>query len=75
MLFRSKKDRYCLMYNGTYYEIDIFPFWKKQAYIEVELLSEDDKVILPDFIKVIREVTYDSRYKNSSLCRSIPDED
>lgn len=70
-----KKDRYCLMYNGTYYEIDIFPFWKKQAYLEVELLSEDDKIVFPDFIRVIREVTYDSRYKNSSLCRSIPAED
>ena len=70
-----KKDRYCLMYKGTYYEIDIFPFWKKQAYIEVELLSEDDEINLPDFIEVIREVTYDSRYKNSSLCRNIPAED
>ena len=70
-----KKDRYCLMYNGTYYEIDVFPFWKKQAYLEVELLSENDEIKLPDFINVIREVTYDSRYKNSSLCRSIPAED
>lgn len=70
-----KKDRYCLMYNGVYYEIDVFPFWTKQAYIEVELLSEDQKVILPDFIDVIREVTYDPRYKNSSLCRHIPDEE
>lgn len=70
-----KKDRYCLMHNGTYYEIDIFPFWKKQAYLEVELLSEDNKIVVPDFIKVIREVTHDSRYKNSSLSRSIPDED
>ncbi len=70
-----KKDRYCLMYDGTYYEIDVFPFWKKQAYLEVELLSESDVVKIPDFIEVIREVTYDSRYKNSSLCRNIPDED
>ncbi len=70
-----KKDRYCLMYNGTYYEIDVFPFWKKQAYLEVELLNENDEIKLPAFIKVIREVTYDPRYKNSSLCRSVPDED
>ena len=69
-----KKDRYCLMYDGVYYEIDIFPFWKKQAYLEIELLSENDKIKLPEFIEVIREVTFDSRYKNSSLCRSIPAE-
>ncbi len=68
------KDRYCLMYGGVYYEIDIFPFWKKQAYLEVELSDENEKVIIPDFIKVIKEVTYDSRYKNISLCTNIPDE-
>ena len=70
-----EKDRYCLMYNGTYYEIDIFPFWKNQAYIEVELLDENERVELPEFIELIREVTYDSRYKNSSLSQSIPPED
>lgn len=69
------KDRYCLMYGGVYYEIDIFPFWKKQAYLEVELLKEDDKITLPPFIEVIKEVTYDERYKNSVLCKSIPNEE
>ncbi len=69
------KDRYCLMYNGVYYEIDIFPFWKKQAYLEVELLNEDEEIIIPEFINVIKEVTYDPRYKNSSLCVSIPKEE
>lgn len=72
---KIKKDRYCLMYDGTYYEIDIFPFWKKQAYLEVEMRTENDEIKIPDFIKVIREVTSDDRYKNSSLCNSIPEED
>lgn len=70
-----KKDRYCVMYKGTYYEIDIFPFWKKQAYLEVELLDENDEVKLPDFVELIREVTYEPEYKNISLCQKIPDED
>ncbi|MCH5299589.1 MAG: AAA family ATPase [Ruminococcus sp.] len=70
-----KKDRYCVMYNGTYYEIDIFPFWKKQAYLEVELLDENDEIKLPDFVELIREVTYEPEYKNISLCMKIPDED
>ena len=69
------KDRYCLMYNGTYFEIDIFPFWKNQAYIEVELMDENDEIKLPPFIEVIREVTHDARYKNSSLIKEIPEED
>lgn len=70
-----KKERYCVMYDGTYYEIDIFPFWKKQAYLEVELLDENDEVRLPDFVELIREVTYNPEYKNISLCQKIPDED
>ena len=70
-----KKDRYCLMYGGKYFEIDVFPFWRKQAYIELELLSEREEIKMPDFIRVIREVTYDPKYKNSSLCRCIPQED
>ena len=69
------KKRYCLMYDGVYYEIDIFPFWKKQAYLEVELLNEDDEVKIPDFIEVIREVSHDPAYRNSSLCNRIPEED
>ncbi len=69
------KERYCLMYDGVYYEIDIFPFWKKQAFLEVELTDEDEKIKIPEFIKVIREVTFDPRYKNSRLCNNIPKED
>ncbi len=70
-----KKDRYCLMYGGVYYEIDVFPFWKNQAYLEIELHSEEERIELPEFIKVIREVTYDPGYKNYALCMKIPEED
>lgn len=69
------KTRYHIMYNDVYYELDVFPFWKKQAYLEVELESENDTFNFPSFIKVIREVTYDKRYTNHSLAGCIPDED
>ncbi len=69
------KTRYCLMYNDVYYEIDVFPFWKKQAYLEVELSSENEKVEIPPFLKVIREVTEDRRYTNHSLAGNVPNED
>ncbi len=69
------KKRYCVMYGGVYYEIDIFPFWKNQAFLEVELLSENDEVIIPEFIDVIKEVTSDSRYRNFAMCNSVPDEE
>lgn len=68
------KTRYCLMYKGKYFEIDVFPFWKKQAYLEIELLDENEVVEFPEFIDIIEEVTYKPEYKNISLCTNIPDE-
>ena len=65
------KDRYCLSYNNQYFEIDIYPFWKDKAIIEIELLSEDQKIDMPPFIKPIDEVTDDLRYRNSELAVQI----
>ena len=61
------KVRYCLLYDGKYYEIDVFPFWKDIAYLEIELISEDEEFTIPDFIEVIKEVTFDKRYTNKSI--------
>ena len=65
------KDRYCLSYNNQYFEIDIYPFWKDKAIIEIELSSENQKIDLPSFIKPIDEVTEDLRYRNSEIARQI----
>lgn len=62
-----RKTRYCLMYKNRCFEIDIYPFWSDRAIMEIELADENDTFELPDFIKVIREVTDDDSYKNSSL--------
>ncbi len=69
------KTRYHIMYKDIYYELDVFPFWQKQAYLEVELENENDSIELPPFIKIIKEVTKDKRYTNHSLAGCIPDED
>lgn len=63
------KDRYCISYKGTYYELDVYPFWKDKATLEIELLSEDQEYKLPDFVTLIREVTFEQEYKNSSLAQ------
>ena len=55
--------------------IDVYPFWQRQAVLEVELPSEDTPLLLPTYIEVIREVSGDRRYKNVSLAREIPAED
>ncbi|MBE6781172.1 MAG: hypothetical protein E7540_00385 [Ruminococcaceae bacterium] len=70
-----KKTRYRYSYQGKVIEIDVFPFWTKQALCEVELESEDEKFNLPKFIEVIREVTSDKAYKNHALSKEIPKEE
>ena len=64
-----RKTRYCLTYDKLYYEIDVFPFWKDKAIMEIELKSEDEEINFPPFINVIKEVTDDSNYKNRSLAK------
>lgn len=61
------KERIMIPYGGHTVEIDIYPFWDDRAVAEVEVMSEDEEVTLPDYIEVIREVTDDGRYKNISL--------
>jgi len=62
-----RKTRYCLVYKNQYFEIDIYPFWQDQAIMEIELNDENQDIIFPDFIEIIKEVTTDENFKNSSL--------
>jgi len=63
------KTRYCFNYKGQLFELDIYPFWTNQAILEIELLSENEKINFPNFIEIIREVTNDENYKNSNLAK------
>lgn len=68
------KTRYCLTENNRYYEIDIYPEWKNQAVMELELKSEDEEVVFPEGIRVIREVTQDRAYTNYEMAAHMPEE-
>lgn len=68
-MHQIRKTRYCLTYEGQYFEIDIYPFWQDQAIVEIELLTEQEAIKMPKFLKVIKEVTDDNAYKNASLAR------
>ncbi|MBQ1389011.1 MAG: AAA family ATPase [Clostridia bacterium] len=65
-----RKNRYCLMYDNQYFEIDVYPFWNDKAILEIELSDENSEIRFPKQIKIIKEVTYDDSYKNSSLAAS-----
>lgn len=69
------KTRCCLEYAGLLWEIDLYPFWSDRAILEVELDEEEQRFELPPFLRVIREVTEDGRYRNSELARRGPPAD
>ncbi len=82
LLTRADKDRNVilktrhLIKKGVFtFEIDVYPFWKKQAVMEVELESESEQFELPESIAVIREVTGEHAYSNARMAKNIPEED
>ncbi len=70
-----EKERYALPFGKHILEIDIYPFWSRQAVLEVELASEDERFMLPDKIEIIREVSGEKAYKNAFLAKKIPNEE
>ena len=69
------KTRYCIDCGAHTFEIDVFPFWDDRALMEVELSHEDERFTVPQGIRIIREVTSDKRYTNSSIAREIPQDE
>ena len=63
------KNRFCIMQrdSGQYLEIDIYPTSEEFAILEVEFVSPDEKLIVPDYLEVIKEVTDDERYYNRNI--------
>ena len=57
-----RKNRYCLSFENQYFEIDVYPFWNDKAIMEIELCEENQKISIPNFIKVIKDVTDDDEY-------------
>ncbi len=70
-----EKVRYRIYENKLCFELDVFPFWKKQAYLEVELSQEEEEFELPSFVRVIRELSSDPAYSNYALAHEIPAEE
>ena len=68
------KLRRTFSYLGRTVEIDSYPEWKKSCILEVELESESEELRLPEYIKIIREVTGEKRYSNHSMTHSFPNE-
>ncbi|MBQ8178370.1 MAG: hypothetical protein IJ033_04170 [Clostridia bacterium] len=66
------KTRYVLSQNGLDYEFDFFPFFPYYAILEIELQAEDSPYEIPNFVRVVKEVTFDYAYTNRSMAKEIP---
>lgn len=70
-----EKKRWCLDYMEQTFEIDIFPFWSDRAIMELELRDEQQEIIFPPQIEIIKEITDDGRYTNAALAKAVPYDD
>lgn len=69
-----KKKRITFDFSGKTFEIDIYPEWERCSILEVELDREDEKIEIPDFIKIVKEVTGIREYSNHRMAHSFPRE-
>ncbi len=69
------KTRYAFPFAVHTVEIDIYPdeiggdLLHGRAVLEVELGAEDEEIVLPGEIKVVREITGDKAYSNKKLAK------
>lgn len=64
------KERHCFLHQNQYFELDFFNHptnLKNLIVLEIELTEENDKIEIPDWIKIKREVTGDPTYSNFNL--------
>ena len=62
-----RKRRYCFVYRDKYFEMDVYPSWKDEAILEIEVNDIAEKFEIPQDIEVIKEVTDDKSYSNFGL--------
>ena len=68
------KTRHTFNYLGNTIEIDVYPQWQSTDVMETELDGYDVEIALPPFINVIKEVTGNKAYSNSSMASHFPPE-
>ena len=69
------KTRHAFFVGGQSFEVDVYPEWSATAIMETELDGRDTEVEMPEFIRVVREVTGVRGYSNAAMSRSFPGEE
>ena len=72
-LHQISKERICFVYEKQFFELDLYPSSMSEEYavLEIELKDIDEPVNLPPFLDVVRDVTGEAQYKNSSLAKTM----
>ena len=65
------KTRYRIPYERHILEFDIYPFWDDRAILEIELEHENEGAAIPEYVRIIRDVSADPAYKNRSLAENV----
>lgn len=64
------KLRTCFAYHNQYFELDTFLAPSLQdMLLETELSSEEQRVDLPPFVKIVADVTAEKKYHNSQIAK------
>ena len=66
------KTRYRVPFAGHVLEFDVYPFWEDRAILEIELSREDEAAEIPDYVRILRDVTGERAYKNKQLAKCVP---
>ena len=62
-----RKTRYYFISDNQYFQLDIFPFWKDKALLELKVNKSCTKIPFPKILEKIAEVTDDKNYLNFHL--------
>lgn len=63
------KDRHSFISDNLFFKLDIFDFDKSMGLLSVQV-GEDQDVRIPDYIKVVKDVSDNRSYKNYHLAQS-----
>lgn len=66
---RRCADSKAYLNKNKYFKLDIYPFWKDKAILEIELQKENDSIKFPKYLNNIKEVTDDKNYENYNLAK------
>ena len=69
-----RKTRRVVRVGKVDFEIDEYPEWVRTCIMETELESRDEQVVMPDFVKIIAEVSGVKAYTNAAMSARFPEE-